>query len=67
MCACAHVCVHVCKFCIQPAKPHTKKLLITKNCRPHEATAWMTSGKFWNVGFRKAAERARGNSKPVKR
>ena len=66
VCMCACVRVHVCKWCIQPAESHTKKLLMRNNSSTHETTAWMTSGKFWVVGFRKASEMAYGNSKPVK-
>jgi len=62
----AYLCVHVCKWCIQPVESHTKKLLMRKSSSTHEMTAWMTSGKFWVVGFWKAAEMACGNSKPVK-
>jgi len=65
VCRCACVCVHECKWCIQPSESHTKKLLMRNNSSTHETTAWMTSGRF-SVGFRKAAEMACGNSKPVK-
>ena len=64
MCAC--LCVHVCKWCIQPAESHTKKLLMRNNSSTHQMTVWMRSGQFSVVRFWKAAEMACGNSKPVK-